>query len=298
MSRRGWAAFAAMSLIWGIPYLFIKVAVDDGISPAFLAFVRVAIAAVVLLALAKRAGVLDQVRGSWRWVAAYAVAEIALPFPLIAAGEQRVSSSLAAIVLASVPLLVALLAIRYDASERATGLRLVGLFVGLLGVVVLVGIDVAGDGDALLGTALVIVAACGYAIGPMVLKHKLAHVDARASMGVSLLIAGALLAIPAAFSLPSEFPTPEALASLVVLGLVCTALAFIVFSVLILEVGPGRALVITYINPVVAVALGVIILGERPGAGAVAGLLLILAGSWLSTDGRLPPWLRREPVPA
>jgi drug/metabolite transporter (DMT)-like permease len=116
-------------------------------------------------------------------------------------------------------------------------------------------------------------------------------------MGASLLIAGVLLAIPAATSVPSSI-TFDAALSIVVLGLVCTALAFVVFSFLIREIGPSRALVITYLNPVVAVALGVAILGERPGPGAVAGLLLILAGSWLSTDGRLPPFLRREPVAA
>jgi drug/metabolite transporter (DMT)-like permease len=113
-------------------------------------------------------------------------------------------------------------------------------------------------------------------------------------MGASLLIASARLAGPAAFTTPSEAPTSEALVSLVVLGLVCTALALVVFQFLILEVGPGRALVITYLNPVVAVILGVLILGESLGAGAVAGLLLIRAGSWLSTDGRMPPWLRRR----
>jgi drug/metabolite transporter (DMT)-like permease len=294
MTRRAWAAFAAMSVIWGMPYLFIKVAVDDGVSPAFLSFARVLLAAVVLLALAWRAGALASLRGHWKWVAAYAVAEIALPFPLIAAGEQRVSSSLAAILIACVPLLVAVIAIRYDASERATGIRLVGLFVGLAGVIALVGIDVAGKTDELIGTGLIVVAAVGYAIGPMVLKRKLSHLDARATMGGSLAIAAALLAIPAALSLPSEVPTPEATFSLIFLGLVCTALAFVVFSVLIGEAGPSRALVITYVNPVVAVALGVAILGERPGTGAVAGLLLILAGSWLSTDGRLPPGLRRR----
>src|SRR3954466_7174823 len=152
MNGRGWAAFAAMSLIWGVPYLFIKVAVDDGVSPSFLSFARVVIAAAVLLVLAWRAGSLAQLRGRWPWVAAYALAEIALPFPLIAAGEQRVSSSLTAILIACVPLLVALLAIRFDASERATGLRLVGLLIGLGGVVALVGVDVAGDSEALLGT--------------------------------------------------------------------------------------------------------------------------------------------------
>src|SRR3954464_4253479 len=180
MNQRAWAAFAAMSVIWGTPYLFIKVAVDDGISPAFLSFARVLLAAVVLLALAWKAGALPSLRGNWRWVAAYAVAEVALPFPLIAAGEQHVSSSLAAILIACVPLLVALIAIRFDASERATGIRLVGLFVGLAGVVALVGIDVAGKTDELLGTGLVVLAAVGYAIGPIVLKRKLADLDPRA----------------------------------------------------------------------------------------------------------------------
>jgi drug/metabolite transporter (DMT)-like permease len=292
MSPRGWAAFAAMSAVWGVPYLFIKVAVDDGVSPAFVSFARVVIAAAVLLALAAHAGVLDSLRGRWRWLAVYAVAEIALPFPLIAAGEQRVSSSLAAILIACVPLMVALLAFRVDPSERPTGMRLVGLFVGLAGVVALVGIDVAGNRNELIGTGLIIVAAAGYSVGPMVLKQKLGGLDPRAAMGGSLLLAAIMLAPAALTSAPSSV-SGDALLSILVLGLVCTALAFVVFSVLIREVGPGRALVITYVNPVVAVALGVAILGERPGAGAVAGLLLILAGSWLSTDGRLPPGITR-----
>jgi drug/metabolite transporter (DMT)-like permease len=293
MTPRGWAAFAAMSAVWGVPYLFIKVAVDAGVSPAFVSFARVVIAAAVLLALAAHAGVLSSLRGRWRWLAAYAVAEIALPFPLIAAGEQRVSSSLAAILIACVPLMVALLAFRVDPSERATGMRLVGLFTGLAGVVALVGIDVAGNTDELIGTGLIVLAAAGYAVGPMVLKHGLDGIDPRAAMGGSLALAAVVLAPFAAVTAPSEMPSGDALLSIVVLGLVCTALAFVVFSVLIREVGPSRALVITYVNPVVAVALGVAILGERPGAGAVAGLLLILAGSWLSTDGRMPPGITR-----
>ncbi|WP_051323887.1 DMT family transporter [Candidatus Solirubrobacter pratensis] len=293
MSTRGWAAFAAMSAVWGVPYLFIKVAVDAGVSPAFVSFTRVAIAAAVLLALAAQAGVLASLRGRWRWLAVYAVAEIALPFPLIAAGEQRVSSSLAAILIACVPLMVALIALRFLPDERATGVRLVGLFVGLAGVVALVGIDVAGDTDELIGTGLIVLAAAGYAVGPLVLKARLSDMDPRAAMGGSLLVAAIVLAPAAVATAPSEMPSGDALLSMVVLGLVCTALAFVIFSVLIREVGPGRALVITYVNPVVAVALGVAVLGERPGAGAVAGLLLILAGSWLSTDGRVPPGITR-----
>jgi drug/metabolite transporter (DMT)-like permease len=204
-----------------------------------------------------------------------------------------VSSGLAAILIAAVPLFIALLAIRYDPAERATGSRLVGLVVGLAGVVVLMGIDVAGKSDELLGAGAILIAALGYAIGPMTLKAKLGDLDPRATMGASLAIAAIVLTPFAALAPPHETPDVDVIASLLVLGIVCTALAFVIFGALIAEIGPGRALVITYVNPVVAVALGVVILDERPGAGAVAGLLLILAGSWLSTDGRLPPGLMR-----
>jgi len=165
MSTRAWIAFASVSVLWGIPYLFIKVAVDDGMPPAFLAWVRVLLAAVVLLALAWRAGVLGSVRGKMRWIAAYAVLEISIPFPLIAAGEQGVSSSLAAILIATVPLMIALLAMRFEPSERVRGRRMVGLLIGFSGVVALVGIDVAGRTSELVGAALILVAAAGYSAG-------------------------------------------------------------------------------------------------------------------------------------
>ena len=291
MSARAWAAFAVVSILWGMPYLFIKVAVDDGVPPAFLAWVRVALAATVLLAFAWHAGVLSSLRGRWRWLSLFAAIEIAIPFPLIAGGEQYVSSSLAAIVIAAAPLFVALLAIRFDAEERATGTRLAGLLIGLGGVAVLVGVDVAGRSDELIGTAGILLAALCYAAGPMILKRKLADLDPRATMGASLAIAALLLAPAAAIAPPAVALSSDALVSLAVLGLFCTAAAFVVYASLVAEVGPGRALVITYVAPVVAVALGVAILGESVGAGAVAGLLLILAGSWLSTDGRLPPGL-------
>ena len=153
VSARAWAGFAAMSLLWGIPYLFIKIAVDGGMPPAFIAWVRVTLAAAILLALAWRAGLLGSLRGRWRWVLVYAIVEIVIPFPLIAFGEERVTSSLAAIVIAAVPLFIALLAIRFDPEERATGRRLVGLVVGLAGVVVLMGIDVAGKREEMIGAA-------------------------------------------------------------------------------------------------------------------------------------------------
>jgi drug/metabolite transporter (DMT)-like permease len=292
VSTRAWATFAAVSVLWGLPYLFIKIAVDDGLSPVFIAWSRLVLAAVVLVVLAAQAGALAPLRGRGRWLAAFAVVELALPFPLIGEGERHVSSSLAAILIAAAPLFVALLAIRFDRSERATGLRLVGLVVGLLGVVALMGIDVGGRRDELLGAGAILLAALGYATGPLILKHRLGGLDQRALMGVACAIAAVLLTPAAAFAPPDEMPTTRAIVAIVVLGLLCSALALVLMGRLIREVGPGRALVVTYINPLVAVILGIAVLGESLGAGSVLGLVLILGGSWLATGGRLPPGLR------
>jgi drug/metabolite transporter (DMT)-like permease len=289
MSRRAWMAFGAVSVIWGVPYLFIKVAVDDGVSPAFLAWVRVVIGAGVLLGLAGRAGILRTVRDRMRWLVAFAVVELVVPFPLIAAGEQHVDSSVAAIIIATAPLFVALLALRFDATERTGGRRLTGLFVGLGGVVALVGVDIAGEADELLGAAALVAAAFGYAVGPMILRRHLADLDQRAVMAAALAVAALLLAPGAALGPPEAMPSASALVALAVLGLVCTAAGLVVYGMLVAEAGAGRALVVTYVNPVVAVALGVVFLGERPGPGALAGLGLILAGSWLATTSPSGP---------
>jgi drug/metabolite transporter (DMT)-like permease len=294
MSRRAWLAFSAISLIWGIPYLFIKLAVRGGVPPLPLACGRVSIAAVLLLALAYRRGSLGSLRGRFRWLLAYAVAEVCVPFPSIAFGEQRVASSLAAIVIASVPLIGAVLAMRFDRTETPSGARAAGLLIGFCGVIALVGVQIAGSGRALLGTGALLLAAVGYSIGPMLIKHKLTGLDPSAAMGGSMAIAAVILAPAAVLTLPARTPTADAFVCVGVLGVVCTAAAFLVITVLIREAGTSRAMVITYINPVIAVALGVVLLGESPGAGAVAGLLLILAGSWLSTGGRLPPRLDRR----
>src|SRR3954468_1785072 len=205
VSSRAWVAFATVSVLWGIPYLFIKVAVDDGVPPGFVAWSRVVLAAVVLLALAWRAGVVTGLRVRWRWLGLYALLEIAIPFPLIAAGERHVSSSLAAIMIATVPLIVALLALRFDAAERASGRRLVGLLIGFSGVVALVGVDLAGDSGELLGAGAVALAAVGYAAGPMILKRQMADLDPRATMGVSLAL-GAVLLTPLALADPPAGP--------------------------------------------------------------------------------------------
>ncbi len=289
MSRRAWWAFAVMSVTWGSSYLLIKIGIEGGVPALDLAWLRIALAAVILIGLAWRAGALPTLSGRWRWVWAYAVAEISIPFPLIAAGEVHIASSLAAIIIASVPLIVTVLSLRFDPSERPTPIRALGLAVGFAGVIALVGIDVAGSSAAVLGAVAVLVAAVGYAIGPMLVKLGMDGIDSRAAMGGSLAIATVILAPFAATDLPSRAPTVGALAAVAALGVFCTAMAFVVYTVLVREAGTGRATIITYVNPLVAVLLGVTLLGERPGPGALAGLVMILAGSWLSTGGRLPP---------
>ena len=290
MSARGWALFAAVSVIWGVPYLFIKIAVEE-MSPSLVAWSRLALAAAVLLPIAWKLGALRGLGKRWQVLTVFAAVEMAIPWPLIGFGEVHISSSFAAILIAAVPLFVALIAVRFDHSERPTPARLVGMLIGLAGVAALVGIDVGTHRDELLGSLAVLVAAFCYAVGPMIVKRRLSDVDPLGPVAASLAIATVLVMPFALADLPESTPSADAIVSIAVLGLVCSALAFLLFFRLIADVGPARASIITYVNPVVALALGVAILDESLTTGAVVGLLLILAGSWLATDGRLPPGL-------
>jgi drug/metabolite transporter (DMT)-like permease len=285
VSARAWLLFVAMSLIWGIPYLFIKVAVDDGVPPLLVAWGRVALGALVLLPIAAHARALTGLRARAGWLAAFALFEIAIPFPLISYGEVHVSSSVTAILIAALPLVVAGITLRLEPEERISAPRLAGLLLGLAGVVLLVGVEVAGSRDELVGALCVLGATLGYAIGPMIIRRRLARCDPRGVSAVALAIGTVLLAPALVLTPLRETPSGAALASVAVLGVVCSALAFVVFFALIVEAGPTRATVITYVNPAVAVLLGVLVLDERLGAASLAGLGLILAGSWTATGG-------------
>ncbi|MET7460917.1 DMT family transporter [Nonomuraea sp. NPDC005501] len=285
MNARAWVAFAAVSLLWGMPYLLLKVGMDGGMPPGFLAWARVVLGAVTLLVLVPVKEVRAAFRGRLRWLAAFALAEVVVPYPLIAVGERHVSSSLAATLIAAAPLFVALLAQRFDAAERVGGRRLAGLLAGLGGVAALVGVDVTGRPDELLGTAALLGAAFSYAAGPMIFKRRLSDLDPRASMAAVLVLSSVLLAPVTVLDPPRAMPSGPVVVAVVVLGVLCTAVGMVWYGVLVAEAGPARALVITYVNPVVAVVLGVVVLGEQPGAGMAIGLPLILLGSWLSTSG-------------
>ena len=292
VSRRAWIAFATCSVLWGIPYFLIKVAVEDN-SPAFVAWSRIALGALVLIPIAWRVGAFRGVRERWRIVLLFAVIEICIPFTLIPVGERFISSSLSAILIAGVPLTVALLAIRFNPGERVTGSRLGGLLVGLAGVVALVGIDVAGSPRELIGALCMLVATVGYAAGPTIIRTRLADLHPMGPVAASLGIATVLLAPAGLILAPGRVPEAKVIASLVVLGVLCTAVALAAMFFLVAEAGPSRASLITYVNPVIAVGLGVAFLHESLGAASVAGLLLILAGSWLATGGRPPGGLPR-----
>src|SRR6266436_1499412 len=292
MTRKGWMLFIAMSVFWGIPYLFIKIAVRE-LDPTVVVFARVGIAAAILLPVAANRRVLRQLRERWYVVAALACVQIVGPFLLISFGEQHIASSLTSLLIAADPLLVALLALRFDPGERVTGLRMVGLLIGMGGVVTLLGLDVGGDEQRLLGAALVLLAAAGYAASALLIKRP--AIAALPSLGVVAVecATATIVVLPLALTrLPSKVPDLEVVASLLVLGLICTALAYLIFFALVAEVGASRGTVITYVNPAVSVLLGVTLLGEPLNAAIIVGFLLIIVGCWLSTGGALPPPLR------
>ena len=290
MSRRGWALFISLGVIWGLPYLLIKVGVES-LSPFVVVFARVFIGAAILLPIAFFTGQLSKLKGHWRWVFIFAIVEMTFTFLALTWAEQRISSSLAALLISTVPLTAAIIARAMGLDSRLSGMRLVGLGVGFAGVGVLVGLDVSG-GD-LLSVAAISITVLGYALGPIIVDRKLSSAPSVAVIAASLTINALIYAPFAWLTWPTE-PVPAiAWWSIVALGAVCTAGAFIIFFALIAEVGPARTTVITYVNPGVAVILGVLILGEPLTPGIVIGFPLVLAGSFLAT--RRAPTMESEP---
>jgi drug/metabolite transporter (DMT)-like permease len=280
VSRRGWWLFAAMSLIWGVPYLLIKVAVG-GVAPPVLVLARVGIGAALLLPIAIRRRELAPLLPHWRWVLLFALVEIIAPWLLLSEAETRLSSSLSGLLIASVPILVAIFGRLTGGQDRLTPVRWTGLLIGLAGVGLLVAAGGA-HGDAGSVAEVLMVAVC-YAIGPLVAARKLSELPSLGLTAACLAVAAIVYAPVAAITWPSAAPAPKVIAALCTLAVVCTAIAFVVFFALIAEAGPARASVITYINPAVAVALGVGVLGEHLTLAMGIAFVAILGGSVLAT---------------
>lgn len=280
MTRRGLLLFAAMSIVWGIPYLLIRVAVAE-VSPPVLVFARTALGAAILLPVALVRVDLRSVLRHWPWVVAFALVEIAIPWVMLGTAEQTISSSLAGLLIAGVPLVGAAVAAVVGGPDRVGRRQLVGLLVGFAGVAAIAAGDLDADNaTALLQVAVVVVC---YAFGPFILSRRLVGVPSLGIMALSLALTALLYAPVAIVGWPTSTPSQEALASIAILAVVCTAAAFLLFAALIREVGPVRATVITYVNPVVAAVLGVLVLDETLTPPMLAGFALAIAGSMLAT---------------
>jgi drug/metabolite transporter (DMT)-like permease len=279
-ARRALILFAMMSVIWGIPYLLIRVAVKE-ISPATLVFARTGIATIVLLPIALLRTDFRAVLERWRWVVAFAVVEVGIPWVLLGTAEQHVTSSLAGLLVAGVPLVGTVIALSSGSRERVGARGFLGLLLGLCGVAAIIGVNLgSSDTTALLEMGVVVL---GYALGPAILARRLAGLSSVGVMALSLSLCALVYAPVAILQRPAVLPSTDALAAVAILGLVCTALAFVLFSALIDEIGPVRATVITYINPAVAAVLGVVVLSETFTPGMAIGFGLVILGSTLAT---------------
>jgi len=280
MSRRGLVLFGLMSVIWGIPYLFIRIAVAE-ISPATLVLGRTAIAAAILLPIALARVDLRPILARWRWIVAFTVVEIAIPWVMLGSAEQHLSSSLTGILIAGTPLVGTLFALATGGADRLSRAGVVGLAIGFVGVAAIVGGDLGtSDVTAFLQVAVVVV---GYAVGPAILARRLDGLSSVGVMSISLALCAIAFVPIGASQWPSAVPSTNVLISVVVLAVVCTAAAFLVFAALIDEIGPVRATVITYINPAVAAVLGVLVLREAFTLPMAVGFALVLLGSTLAT---------------
>jgi drug/metabolite transporter (DMT)-like permease len=297
MSWRGWLAFAALGIIWGLPYFFIKLAVLE-LPPLIVAWGRLALATLILLPIAWRRGTLRAVLPHKAAVVAFALAEFVVPFTAISFGERWIDSSVTGILIASVPLTIALISRFFGLHEPLGAVRLTGLLMGFLGVASLLGFGTISGPTGWAGVGCMLVATVGYAIGPLIVQRHLRSVDAAGAAAASLLVSSLILLPLAVYAFPAHVPSALALASIVVLGAVCTALAMLLLFFLIGEAGASRASVITYINPIVATLLGVSLLHERLGVGGLTAFVLILLGSWLATRGTRRSISRTDDTPA
>jgi drug/metabolite transporter (DMT)-like permease len=284
MSRKALLLFLAAGLAWGIPYFFIRIAVEDFSTYSIVLF-RVMIGAAILVPLALKQGALKQALKHWPWILAFALLEMAGPWWLITESGRHLSSGLIGLLIATVPFFAVLLASFLGDKSVWHPKTIMGLLMGFAGVVALVGIDSIGGLIDPLWVGAVILASVGYAIAPALVAHKIGFVPTAGVVSLSMVFVGIIYAVPAAVSLPAEIaagPAIESWIAVLILGVVCSAIAFVIFFALIKEVGAARATLITYLNTLVALVLGVVFLDEPITTGLLIGFPLILVGSWFA----------------
>ena len=295
MTQRAWILMLLLAALWGASYMFIEIVLDGGLSSTFLVFARTALGALVLAPVALKRGAFAPARKHLGWLALIAIVQITVPFLLITVGQHHVTSSMAGILVASAPIFTTIIAAFYAHDDRLGPVGIGGIVVGILGIVVLFGVDLSGGLDTALAGLGILLAGLGYAVGATLSKRKLADVPP-IGVAASIIGLGAVSLLPLApFTAPSTLPDAGTLAALVALGAGGTGIAFLIFDVLNADVGPSRASVVAYIAPLFSVIYGVTLLDEPFTAGTAGGLVLILAGSWMAADGRLPRFSRNAP---
>jgi len=297
VSWRAWGAFAALGVIWGLPYFFIKLSVQE-LSPVVIAFGRVMLGTVILLPIAWRRGALRSLGPHKAAICAFAFAEFIIPFLAISFGERWISSSVTGILIAMVPLSIALIQRFFGVYERLGTWRMMGLGVGFVGVAALLGFGTISGPLGWAGVACILIATLGYAIGPLIIQRHLSDLDPFGPLAASLLVSSVVLLVPAVMTFPLQMPSIQVVGSMLMLGVVCTATAMLLMFYLVAHAGASRAAVITYINPAVATLLGVWLLHERLGFGGYVAFVLILLGSWLATRGSRTPHGQVAEAPA
>lgn len=282
MNRRALLLFAATSVIWGSSFLFIRVAVEH-LPPSAVVFGRTVLGAAFLVPLAARSRAFRGMRQVAVPLLLVTVLDMAAPTFLTAWGEQHISSSAAGILTATDPLFTAALALWLLRSEIPGRKQLAGLIIGFAGVIALLGLDFRGSAVHLAAAGAVLLSALGYAAAALVYRRWLANAPAIGVTALMTALSSLAFLVPAAVNLPRQAPPPSSILALATLGIINTGVAYWLFYMLIDQAGAGTAAVITYVMPVVALFLGVGLLGEQVTIGAVAGLLLIGLGAWLAT---------------
>ena len=291
MSKRGWSLFIALCIIWGLPYLMIKVAIRQ-VDPATLVFLRTAPVALLLIPWCAATDRLRSLRGALWWIAAYAAAEFGVPWLLMGRAEQRLTSSMTALMVAAVPIVAAILYRLTHPHDHLGVRRITGLVIGAAGVALIVGLSIGGSST--IGVLEMCVVVTGYAVGPLIISTRLDGLPGPGVVAVSVAMVSVAYLPYGVTHLPRH-PTTETIAAIAVLAFVCTAGGFLALIALTREVGPARATVVAYVNPAVAIGLGILVLGDPLTLGMVLGLPTIIVGSILATSAA--PTRADEPIP-
>lgn len=282
MSRRNWFLFIFIGFLWGIPYLLIKVAVDE-LSPSVIVFSRVAIGSAILIPMAMKRGSLMPAIKAWKYVIPYAIGEMVGPWFLITAAEEKMTSGLAGLLVATVPIWATLIASFHGDKSVWQSKRLIGILIGFVGIVLVVGIESFSGRQSIVAIFMILIAAIGYAWAVTMVTAKIPHIEPISINAVAMVFTMFVYLPFLILHAPEKTPSIEAIGSVVVLGLFPTALAFILFFQLIKDIGTARGSLVTYLNTTFAVLLGVIILGEKFTLGIAIGLPLVLIGSYFAS---------------